>query len=79
MFNLLYKSEPGDEVRTIYVKRGHAILFTSSLRHAGGSNGEANDNSYKYQLFAYIVLEESDYPAEVATRVNTTEKKSSCD
>ena len=77
-FNLLYESEP-DEVKTIYVKRGHAILYTSSLRHAGGSNSEANDNSYKYQLCAYIVSEESDYPAEVATRVNMTKKKQNCD
>ncbi len=69
-FNLLYESEPGDVVKTIYVKRGHVVLFTSSLSHAGGSNGEANDNLYKYWLFAYIVLEESNYPAEAATRVN---------
>ena len=42
---------------------------TSSLKHAGGSNGTIEDKTWKYRLFAYIVSEESDFPSEV-TRLN---------
>jgi hypothetical protein len=51
------------------VAKGEAILFTSSLRHAGGSNGNKEDKTWKYRLFAYIVSEVSDFPSEV-TRLN---------
>jgi hypothetical protein len=51
------------------VAKGEAVLFTSSLRHAGGSNGNKEDKTWKYRLFAYIVSEVSDFPSEV-TRLN---------
>ena len=51
------------------VAKGEAVMFTSSLRHAGGSNGTKDDKPWKYRLFAYIVSEPSDFPSEV-TRLN---------
>jgi hypothetical protein len=35
-FSLLYWSELGDKLKTICGESGHAVLFTSSLWHAGG-------------------------------------------
>ena len=73
-FNLIYQSEFGDDsLQTVSVNSGQAILFSSS--QCGGSNGTHADQSNKYRLFAYIVSEESDYPSEVATKVNTKWKQ----
>ncbi len=58
-----------DPVGLQSVAKGEAVLFTSSLRHAGGSNGPKEDKTWKYRLFAYIVSEVSDFPSEV-TRLN---------
>jgi hypothetical protein len=58
-----------DPVGSQSVAKGEAVLFTSSLRHAGGSNGPKEDKTWKYRLFAYIVSEVSDFPSEV-TRLN---------
>jgi hypothetical protein len=71
-FNLLYEYESDchdDSIGCKSVAKGEAILFTSSLKHAGGSNGTIGDKTWKYRLFAYIVSEESDFPSEV-TRLN---------
>ncbi len=51
------------------IERGQAVLLTSSLRHAGGSNSTDNNTAWKYCLFAYIVLETIDFLSEV-TRLN---------
>ena len=71
-FNLLYELEPSSDgsLKTVFVDSGQAVLFTSSLRHAGGSNGTNGDNTWKYRLFAYIVSDEADFPSEIGTRVN---------
>ncbi len=71
-FVLLYENDSDyndDSVRSQSVAKGEAVLFTSSLRHAGGSNGTKEDKTWKYSLFAYIVSEPSDFPSEV-TRLN---------
>ena len=71
-FNLLYECniDDGNQIRQIHVDRGQAIVFTSSYRHAGESNGTIDDQEYVYRLFAYIASEEVDYPPDVATRVS---------
>jgi hypothetical protein len=73
-FNLLYECnmDDGSKIRTIHVNRGQVVVFTSSFRHPGGSNGTVNDQEYVYRLFAYIVSEEVDYPPDVTTRVSLT-------
>jgi hypothetical protein len=71
-FVLLYENDSDyhdDSVGSQSVGKGEAVLFTSSLRHAGGSNGTKEDKTWKYRLFAYIVSELSDFPSEV-TRLN---------
>ena len=71
-FVLLYENDSDyhdDSVGSQSVAKGEAVLFTSSLRHAGGSNGTKEDKTWKYRLFAYIVSELSDFPSEV-TRLN---------
>jgi hypothetical protein len=75
-FNLLYECnmDDGSKIRTIHVNRGQAVVFTSSFRHAGGSNGTVNDQEYVYSLFAYIVSEGVDYPPDIATRVSLTKR-----
>ncbi len=61
---------PDNNIQTAHLYTGQAIVFPSSLRHAGGSNGTSSDTTYKYRLFAYIVSEESDYPSDVGTTLN---------
>ena len=71
-FDLLYEYDSNyhdGSVGCKSVAKGEAVLFTSSLRHAGGSNGTKDDKTWKYRLFAYIVSEQSDFPSEV-TRLN---------
>ncbi len=41
------------------MRKGHAIVFTNELFHAGGAN---NTCKTIYHLFAYIVSNEEDYP-----------------
>ncbi len=73
-FKLLNESNMGSEglidgkIEELAVNRGQAIVFSSSFRHSGGSNYTINQTGYVYQLFAYIVSSESDYPFEVGTR-----------
>jgi hypothetical protein len=67
-FVLLYKNDSDyhdDSVGSQSVAKGEAVLFTSSLRHAGTKE----DKTWKYRLFAYIISELSDFPSEV-TRLN---------
>ena len=33
-------------MKTVFVERGHAVLFSSFQRHVGGSNGIQADTSY---------------------------------
>ena len=70
-FNIIYESGiPDTNMQTAHLYPGQAIVFPSSLRHAGGSNGITANRTYKYCVFAYIVSEESDFPSEVGTRLN---------
>ena len=48
-----------DDICELMVNKGHAIAFTDELFHAGGDNGT---NRAIYQLFAYVVSDEKDYP-----------------
>ena len=71
-FQLLYESDltTNGSLNTVAINRGQAVLFTSSLCHASESNGTNADTSWKYCLFAYIIVSElCDFPSEV-TRVN---------
>jgi hypothetical protein len=74
-FKLLYASNMGSgglidkKIKELVVNRGQAIVFSSSFCHFGGFNYTVNQTEYVYQLFAYIVLSESDYPSKVGTRV----------
>jgi hypothetical protein len=78
-FNLLYEyyeyDESSEECATVLaVETGQAVLFSSSLRHAGGSNTKnKEDTGYKYRLFAYIASEYGDFPEEISTRLNINE------
>ena len=58
-FKLLYEYDTasGVSVNRLLVEKGQAVLLTSSLRHARGSNSMDNNTTWKYRLFAYIVLE----------------------
>ena len=70
-FNIIYElGIPDTNMQTAHLYAGQAILFPSSLHHAGGSNGSTADTNYKYCVFAYIISEESDFPSEVGTRLN---------
>jgi hypothetical protein len=57
------------KIEELSVNRGQAVVFSSSFCHSGGSNYTINQMGYVYQLFAYIVSSESDYPSVVGTRV----------
>jgi len=78
-FNLLYEyydyDESSEDCATVLsLETGQAVLFSSSLRHAGGSNTtNKEDTSYKYRLFAYIASEYGDFPEEITTRLNINE------
>ncbi len=62
-FRFQYKNEIIDEeVETVCVPIGHAAIFSSALSHCGGENGTED---YVYCLFAYVVLDEVDYPQGV--------------
>jgi hypothetical protein len=77
-FNLLYEYYEYDETKeesatVLTVESGQAVLFSSSLRHAGGCNANNNeDTGYKYHLFAYIASKAEDFPEE-STRLNIDE------
>jgi hypothetical protein len=66
-FNLLYESNMSTgglmdgKVNELLVNWEHAVVFSSSFCHAGGSNYNINKTGYVYCLFAYIVLAEADY------------------
>ncbi len=74
-FKLLYESDTGSggltdgKIEELHVNRGQAVVFSSSFCHSGGSNYTIKQMGYVYQLFAYIVSLESDYPSVVGTRV----------
>ena len=77
-FNLLYEYYEYDETKeesatVLTIESGQAVLFSSSLRHAGGCNANNNeDTGYKYRLFAYIASEDEDF-LEESTRLNIDE------
>ena len=74
-FVFLYEYELSnqDGMRSLRVDRGEAVLFSSSLRHAGGANADnESDMEWKYRLFAYVVSETTDFPDD-ATRLNLEE------
>ncbi len=59
-FQFQYKNAiTDDEVETVCVPIGNAAFFSSALSHCGGKNGT---EEYVYHLFAYVVLDEVDYP-----------------
>ncbi len=72
---LLYESDTGSggltdrKIEELHVNRGQAVVFSSSFCHSGGSNYLIEQTGYVYQLFAYIVSAESDYPSVIGTRV----------
>jgi hypothetical protein len=74
-FKLLYESDTcsgglaDGNIEELHVKRGQAVVFSSTFCHSGGLNYTIEQTGYVYQLFAYIVLPESDYPSIVGTRV----------
>jgi hypothetical protein len=74
-FKLLYELDTGSggltdgNIEELHVKRGQAVVFSSSFRHSGGSNYTIKQTGYVYQLFACIVSSESGYPSIVGTRV----------
>ncbi len=57
------------KIEELHVNRGQAMVFSSSFCHSGGSNYTIKKTGCVYQLFACIVLLESDYPSVVGTRV----------
>ena len=77
-FNLLYEYYEYDETKeesatVLTVEICQAVLFSSSLRHAGGCNANNNeDTGYKYRLFAYIASKDEDFPGK-STRLNIEE------
>ena len=65
-FRFQYKNAIMDEeVETVCVPIGHAAIFSSALSHCGVDNGTED---YVYCLFAYVVLDEVDYPQGVIER-----------
>ncbi len=52
-------------METVWVPIGHAAIFSSALSHCGG---EIGIEDYVYRLFAYVVLDEVDYPQGVIER-----------
>ena len=74
-FKLLYESDMGSrgltdgKIKELHVNRGQAMVFSSSFCHSGGSNHTIEQTGYVYQLFAYIVSSESDYPSVIGTGV----------
>ncbi len=74
-FKFFYESNMGSgglidgKIEELSVNRGQAIVFSSSFHHSAGSNYTINQTGYVYQLFAYIVSLQSDYPSVAGTRV----------
>jgi hypothetical protein len=65
-FRFQYKNGKMDEeVETVCVPIGHAAIFSSALSNCGGDNGTED---YVYRLFAYVVLNEVNYPQGVIER-----------
>jgi hypothetical protein len=60
-FKLLYESDMGSggltdgKIEKLHVKRGQAVVFSSSFCHSGGLNYTIKQTGYVYKLFAYIV------------------------
>jgi hypothetical protein len=74
-FKLLYESDTGSggltdgKIEKLHANRGQVVVFSSSFCHSGGLNYTIEQTGYVYQLFAYTVSLESDYPSIVGTRV----------
>jgi hypothetical protein len=65
-FRFQYKNAIMDEeMETVCVPIGHVAIFSSALSHCGGDNGIED---YVYYLFAYVVLDDVDYPQGVIER-----------
>ncbi len=80
-FKFLYEDKDNDDnddnvdendICELTVNKGHAIAFTDELFHAGGDN-----ITYRkiYQLFAYIVSDEKDYPNNMVFMKNKANMK----
>jgi hypothetical protein len=57
------------KIEELLVNWGQVVVFSGSFFHSGGSNYTIDQSGYVYQLFAYIVLLESDYSCVVGIRV----------
>ncbi len=65
-FQFQYKNAIMDEeVEMVCVPIRHAAIFPSALSHCGG---ESRTEDNVYHLFAYVVLDEEDYPQGVIKR-----------
>ncbi len=80
-FNFLYEDKDNDDdndhvdeddICTLTVRKGHAIVFSNKLFHAGGDN---NTWETIYRLFAYIVSNEKDYPNNMVFTKNKPNMK----
>ncbi len=75
LFKLLYELDTGSggltdgKIEELHINMGQAVVFSSSFHHSGGSNYTIEQTGYVYQLFAYIVSLESDYPSVIGTTV----------
>ncbi len=54
------------------VNKGHAIVFTDELFHAGGDN---ITNRTIYRLFAYVASDKKDYPNNMVFTKNMANMK----
>jgi hypothetical protein len=65
-FKFQYKNAIMDEeVEMVCVPIGRAAIFSSALSHCGGDN---RTEDYVYHLFAYVILDEVNYPQGVIER-----------
>jgi hypothetical protein len=58
-FKFQYKNNMLGEVTKVCVPIRHAAIFSNELSHCGGAN---NTDDYAYRLFAYVVLDDANYP-----------------
>jgi hypothetical protein len=62
-FQFQYKNKSMyEEMETVCVPIGHAVIFSSALSHC---RGDDRTEDYVYRLFAYVVSNEVDYPQGV--------------
>ncbi len=54
-----------EKLKNCWLIGDRPLFFSSTFCHSGGSNYTIDQTGYVYQLFAYIVLSESDYPSVV--------------